>query len=277
MKRLSILAAAVLVLVALPAFAAEATFDRTLSVNGRVDLSISTGSGHIHLTQGPDNQVHVFGRVRSSWSANDDMVRQIAAHPPVEQTGSIIRIGYHYRNLHNISIEYDIEAPANAFLQAGSGSGDIADNGVGDNAKLTTGSGSIHATGLHGGFYLSTGSGDISAEQTGSGDVQAHTGSGTIDLHDIHGALRAGTGSGDIKISGSPTDPWHLHTGSGSIELWPGGTGYDLDASTGSGSIHSDQEMMTHGENNRHHLRGSVHGGGPGVRLETGSGDIRIH
>lgn len=276
-NRLSILAAAVLVLSALPALATEATFDRTLSVSGHVDLSISTGSGHIHLTRGPDNQVHIFGRVRSSWGANEDMVRQIADHPPIEQTGNIVRIGYHHRNLHNISIEYDIQAPASSFLQAGTGSGDITDDGIGDNAKLTTGSGSIHATGLHGGFYVSTGSGDISAEQTSSGDVQAHTGSGSIDLRHIYGALRAETGSGDIKVAGSPTDPWHLQTGSGSIEFWPSGSGFDLDASTGSGSIHSDPQMTTHGALNRHHIVARILGGGPTVRLETGSGDIRIH
>ena len=277
MKHLSLLAAAVLVCTALPALAAEATFDRTLRVSGRVDLSVSTGSGHIHLTRGPDNQVHIFGRVRSGWGADESMVRQIADHPPIEQTGSIIRIGFEHRNLHNISIDYDIEAPANSFLRAGSGSGDITDDGVGDNAKLTTGSGSIRATGLQGGFYVSTGSGDISAEQTGSGDVQAHTGSGSINLRHIYGDLNAETGSGDVKIAGSPTDPWRIHTGSGSIELWPTGSGFDLDASTGSGSIHSDQQLTTHGDNGHHHLRGRIGGGGPTVQLQTGSGNIRIH
>ena len=43
------------------------------------------------------------------------------------------------------------------------------DDGVGDNAKLSTGSGSIHATGLQGGFTVNTGSGDIYAEQNRRG------------------------------------------------------------------------------------------------------------
>lgn len=277
MKPLSILAAALLLLSALPVLAMDATFDKTLSVNGRVDLSITAGSGHIHLTRGPDNQVHVFGHIHSSWGANDDMVRQIASHPPVEQTGNIIRIGYLYHNLQNISIDYDVQAPANSFLQAGSGSGDISDDGIGDNAKLTTGSGSIHATGLNGGFYISTGSGDVTAEQVGSGEVQVHTGSGSINLQHINGGLRAGTGSGHIKVSGSPTAPWTLHTGSGSIELWTGSTGFTLDASTGSGSIQSDHQMAMIGSINRHHVNARINGGGPDVRAHTGSGDIHIH
>jgi DUF4097 and DUF4098 domain-containing protein YvlB len=273
-----LVAAAALAIAALPALANEATFDRNLSVNGRVDLSVSTGSGHIHLTQGSGNQVHISGRVKSSWEGNDERVRQIAANPPIEQTGNIIRIGAHHENYHNISIDYEIEAPANVFLEAGSGSGDITDDGIGDTAKLSTGSGSIHATGLHGGFTVNTGSGDIYVEQSsGTGDVKAQTGSGTIELRGLHGGLRAGTGSGDIKVTGSPTDFWHLETGSGTVEFWPGSAGLALDASTGSGTVHTDREMLTQGSTDRHHVTGKINGGGPTVRIETGSGDVRVH
>jgi hypothetical protein len=271
------LAAAALALASLPALASEATFDRTLSVSGRVELSISTGSGNIHLTRGADNQVHIFGKVRSSWGGNDDQVRQIAAHPPIEQTGNIVRVGVHRENLRNISIDYEIQAPENVFLDAGSGSGNIIVDGVGENARLTTGSGNIRATGLHGGFTVNTGSGTIYAEQAGEGYVKAQTGSGSIELRNLHGGLYARTGSGSIRVGGTPSSDWKLGTGSGSIELWLGSAGFTLDASTGSGSIHSDRDVVTRGESNRHHLSGAVNGGGPAVRIETGSGSIRIH
>jgi DUF4097 and DUF4098 domain-containing protein YvlB len=267
-----------LALAAVPALAAEATFERNLTVNGRVELSVSTGSGHIHITQSSGSQVHISGRVKSNWGGSEDRVREIAANPPIEQTGNIIRIGKtHGEGFHNISIDYDIQAPADAFLEAGSGSGEIEDEGVGQNAKLETGSGSIHATGLHGGFKVETGSGNIYAEQTGEGDVKAQTGSGSIELKDIHGGLHAGTGSGGIKITGSPAGDWKLETGSGSVEFWPGNTGFTLDASTGSGSVHTDHEMTVQGSFDRHHITGKVNGGGPTVRIETGSGDVRIH
>ena len=278
MKRLFLGMAAVLLTAAIPALASEATFERNLTVSGRVELTVNTGSGYIHITHGAGNQVHVFGKVHSNWnSENEQRVREIAANPPIEQTGNIIRIGNHHESWHNISIDYEIQAPADAFLEAGSGSGDIRDEGVGDNAKISTGSGSIHATGLQGSFNVSTGSGDITAEQTGSGDVKAQTGSGSIELKAINGGLRAGTGSGDIKVNGSPTADWKLETGSGTIEFWPGNTGFTLDASTGSGSVHTDQEMAVQGSFDRHHITGRIHGGGPTVRIETGSGDVRIH
>lgn len=275
MKRLWI--AAALALASIPALAAEATFDRTLTVSGRVELSVATGSGNIHLTRGADNQVHIFGKVNCGWGCNEGRVHEIAANPPIEQTGNIIRIGSHHENLHNISIDYEIQAPENTFLEASSGSGDVTVDGVGQSAKISTGSGNIHATGLHGGFKVETGSGNIYAEQTGAGDVNAQTGSGNIDLRNLHGGLRAGTGSGEIKAGGTPATDWKLETGSGNVEFWPGNTGLTLDASTGSGSVHTDREMMTHGSQDHHHVTGKINGGGPTVRIETGSGDIRVH
>jgi len=262
---------------ALPVLASEATFERTLSVNGKVELTVNTGSGSIHISRGSSSQVHIVGKVRSDWGAGEDRVREIANNPPIEQTGNIIRIGGHHENLNHVSIEYDIQAPEDAFLDAGSGSGDVTDEGVGENAKISTGSGNIRATGLQGGFSVGTGSGDIYAEGASDGDVKAQTGSGTIELKGVHGGLRAGTGSGDIKVNGSPAADWKLETGSGSIEMWPGDSGFTLDASTGSGSVHTDGEMTVQGSFDRHHITGKIHGGGPMVRVETGSGDIHIH
>lgn len=272
-----LIAATTLALAAVPALGAEATFERNLTVSGRVELSVATGSGNIHLTHGSSDRIHIFGRVKSSWGGNEEQVRQIAANPPIEQTGNIVRIGARHENLHNISIDYEIQAPDNAYLDAGSGSGNITDEGIGENAKISTGSGNIHATGLHGGFSVGTGSGDIYAEQTGEGDVKAQTGSGNVELKNLRGGLRAGTGSGDIKIGGTPTSPWHIETGSGNVEFWAGNAALTLDASTGSGSIHTDREMLTQGSSDRHHVTGKLNGGGPTVRIGTGSGDVRVH
>jgi hypothetical protein len=276
MKHLTLLIA-VLGLAAVPALATEQTFERTLSVNGRVELSVTTGSGNIHITQGSGSQIHIFGRVKSNWGGNDEKVRDIAAHPPIEQTGNIVRIGVHHENLHNISIDYEIQAPAESSLDAGSGSGNVVDDGVGENAKLNTGSGNIQATGLRGNFTVATGSGNIYAEQISAGDVKAETGSGSIEVKNIKGSLRAETGSGGIKAGGAPTAPWHLQTGSGGVELWVGDAPVTLDAESGSGSIHTDREMLTQGSTDRHHVTGKLNGGGPTVRVETGSGEIRVH
>ena len=107
--------------------------------------------------------------------------------------------------------------------------------------------------------------------------MKAETGSGNIELKGLKGALRAETGSGDIKVAGAPTAAWQLQTGSGSVEIWAGDAPLTLDAETGSGSIHTDREMLTQGSTDKHHVTGKLNGGGPTVRVETGSGDIRVH
>src|SRR5580704_6479898 len=226
--------------VVVPARATEATFGRDLTVNGRVDLAINNGSGFIHLTNGPAGHVHIFARVHSGWGTSDDAVQGIAAHFPIQQTGNIVRIGAIHQGLNNVSIDYEIQAPADAYLDAASGSGNITDYGVGANAKLRTGSGSIQATGLKGDFTV-------------------------------------GTGSGHVKVEGMPTASWRIHTGSGSVELWTENAGLMLEASTGSGGIHTDREISSQGTVDRHHLKGAIGGGGPEVRVETGSGSIRVH
>jgi beta-lactamase regulating signal transducer with metallopeptidase domain len=257
----------------------QLSFDRTLSVSGAAQLAVSTGSGNIHLTRGSGNQIHIHGQIHVNQDGSEEQAHQIAANPPIEQSGDVIRVGQHQEReqWRGISIDYQIEAPAGTLLAANSGSGDIVDEGVGQNAKLETGSGDIHATGLEGPFTVKTGSGNIVAEQSSQGDVIADTGSGDIELKDIKGGFHGQTGSGDIKASGTPSASWTLETGSGTIELWTGNAPATLDASTGSGAVTTDHEMMVQGSFDHHHIRGTLNGGGPTIRAQTGSGEIHIH
>ncbi len=254
------------------------SFDRALSISGEAQLFVSTGSGNIHLTRGSGNEVHIHGKIHVSHNGSEEQARQIAANPPIEQSGNVIRVGQqHEQHWRGISIDYQIEAPAGTLLAATSGSGDIVDEGVGQNAKLETGSGDIRATGLQDAFEVKTGSGNITADQTGRGDVKAETGSGDIEIKDIHGSFRGETGSGDIKATGTPSAAWTIETGSGNIEMWSGNAPLTLDASTGSGSVTTDHEMLVKGSLDHHHITGNLNGGGPLVRVKTGSGDIRVH
>src|ERR1700683_740597 len=100
------------------ALAEEATFTRDLAVTGRVDLTVQTGSGSIHLTSGPAGRIQIFGRVKSNWGGSEPEVHEIADHPPIEQTGNIVRIGTTRENLRNIGIDYEIQVPPDAILNA---------------------------------------------------------------------------------------------------------------------------------------------------------------
>lgn len=276
-------AAAILALALTPAalFAAEGTFDKTLSVSGAANLSVNTGAGYIHITPGPDGSIHIIGHVHSShgWfdGSPEDTVRKVTDNPPIEQNGNNVEVGKH-THLQNVSIDYVITAPRGTTVEAGSGSGDLNISNLGAPLKAGTGSGSIEANDLSGDVALSTGSGDIRAMINGAHYVKAGTGSGTIRLQGVTGGLFAETGSGDIEVGGQPGDGWKLETGSGSVTLNTGhGAHFNLDASTGSGDVHSDPPLLTHGSTDRHHITGEINGGGPTVRIETGSGDVRVH
>ena len=276
--------AALLTFAAATAFAADASFDRTLNVSGAPNVSVSTGSGYIKLHPGSGSQVHIVAHVRSGhgWMSGgsdvESRIQQIVSNPPIVQTGNDITIGERHNNdlFRNITIDYDITLPKESTISAGTGSGDIEIQDVGANVKAQSGSGSVHVRGVEGATTLGTGSGDIELHQTGPGDVKAETGSGSIRLQGLSGALKAGTGSGEIEAQGQPTSDWKLSTGSGSVRLIVGGARFNLDADTGSGSINVTQPITMQGSLNRHHVSGVVNGGGPTIKVGTGSGDIQV-
>jgi hypothetical protein len=264
--------------------AADSNFDRTLNVGSAPNLTVSTGSGYIHLHPGSDAQVHIVGHVHSSrgWMGGggdvDSRVQQIANNPPIVQSGNDITVGERHNSdlFRNISIDYEITLPRNSVIAATTGSGDVEVQNVGASLKAQSGSGSVRAHGIPGSAILGTGSGDIELQQTGPGEVKAETGSGSIRLHGLSSALKASTGSGDIEADGQPSTDWKVSTGSGSIRLTVGNAHFNLDADTGSGTINVAQPITMQGSLNRHHVSGVVNGGGPTIRANTGSGDIQI-
>lgn len=275
--------AAITMLALTPAalFAAEGTFDKTISVNGAATLNVSTGSGYIHITPGPDGSIHIIGHVHSdhSWfgGSADEAVRRVTDNPPINQNGNTVDVGQH-THFQNVSIDYVITAPRGATVEAGSGSGDLDISNLGGPFKGSTGSGNIDANDLTGDVALNAGSGNITAMMNSAKYVKVETGSGNIHLRGVTGGLFAEAGSGDIEVNGQPGEGWKLETGSGNITLNTGDTAhFSLDASTGSGEVRSDPSITTHGSMDHHHMTGEVNGGGPTIRVETGSGDVRIH
>jgi len=297
-------AAALVVLFATTAVFAstpQGTFDKTLQVSGPVDLEVLTHSGDITIRAGSSGTVSIHGKiyVGDRWfnGKREDDVHAIEQNPPIRQTGNSIHIDY--VNYHNIAIDYEITVPAETTVRSRSGSGDQILEGTKGNADVQTGSGNVRLTNLTGEVHLQTGSGDVRArsisgpvrggtgsgdvevEETGSGEVDLRTGSGSVTARGVHGAFRGETGSGDVTAEGAPTGNWDVHTGSGNVRLrLPSNAAFDADISTSSGSVDVGMpvEMTVQGHLGDSHksIRGKVRGGGPEVRVRTGSGDIHI-
>ena len=241
----------------------EGLFDRTLTVSGPVDLDIRTGSGGIRIYTGAGNTVHVVGRIRANnWFGSDPegRVKEIEAHPPIEQSGNTIRIGQPVDDdlFRSVSIGYEVTVPASTRVRSIAGSGGQTIRGV---------DGPVEAT---------AGSGGVRIEATGSA-VDARTGSGGIVITGAKAGVRARAGSGGIRIDGTPVEAWELRTGSGGITMSVAdNTPFELDARTGGGRIDSHLPINPIDEVSKHRLRGRVGGGGARVELSTGSGGIRI-
>ncbi len=265
------------------AWAADGTFERTLKVDGPVLLGVDTGSGNIHVTAGPADSVHIVGHVHASngffgggSGSTEERVKRVVANPPLNVAGNIISLGHNF-NENNISIDYDITAPRGTDLRADSGSGDVRVNDLGGPVELKTGSGNVEAAGLSNRVSLETGSGEIKASMLSARDVKAQTGSGNITLVNVQSGLWAHTGSGDLQVSGKPLAAWKLETGSGNVTADTGGAAMSLNATTGSGDIaYGGTGLKQGGNKDNHQLAGDVNGGGPAVRINTGSGDVRV-
>lgn len=295
---------------------ATSGFDRTLKVTGPVRLEVANGSGSVQIASGEPGQVRIRGEVRGQAFGLGDAQRraeEIASHPPVEQQGNLIRVGYDKFRVQRLNIHYTIAVPEDTELQTEVGSGSLSVKGVRGPVRLTTGSGSIAAADIREDAHLTTGSGSLAVANvrgevhaiTGSGgitlseiggEIRANTGSGAITIAEpggriaartgsggmtISGAagdLRARTGSGSLTITGNPAASsfWELQSGSGSIALdVPANASFRLYAHTSSGRIETAIPVVIE-ERSKKELRARVGNGDARVEAQTASGNIHI-
>src|SRR5258707_4365171 len=134
---------------ALPAVAAEtATFDRSFTVTAPVRIELSNGSGNVEIRGSADGTVRVHGKVSpGGWSifgGSGKSVEEVASNPPLEQSGSTIRIGKNSSWLKNVTIDYQVEVPHDTEIDAGVASGGITIDHVKGPVKASSASGYVH-------------------------------------------------------------------------------------------------------------------------------------
>ncbi len=216
----------------------------------------------------------------------------------------------------NVSVYYKVIIPSQATINAKSVSGNVTLENIGGKAAANTTSGDVVVLGTQNGVKAESVSGDVRVKniengvycKTVSGDVEARNVAGNADLNcvsgdvvaeNIRGNVEADTVSGNVKlqdISGAdfvkgktmsgyaiyqgditPNGRYSLNAHSGRVEMTiPSGSAFDLTASTFSGSIHSEFDILTSGKLNKKKISGSVNGGGPDVELKSFSGNIYL-
>jgi lia operon protein LiaG len=163
------------------------------------------------------------------------------------------------------------------FLDTGSGPVRVTD--AQGHVVLNTGSGSVTVSDVRGDeLRMDTGSGSITARNVEVRDVTADVGSGGVRMSGVKASrlkLDTGSGSTDVELLTDVEDV-NIDAGSGSVSLrLPASAGAEVEIQTGSGGIHTDFPIrVTRME--RNYLRGSMGDGRGRIRIDSGSGRVRL-
>jgi lia operon protein LiaG len=177
-------------------------------------------------------------------------------------------------------------------------SADVTANNIKGSLVVDAGSGDVRVTDVTGDLNLDTGSGNVEAGRVQGDNVLIDTGSGDVTIDHVTGrTLKIDTGSGDAMASTVQADDVNVDTGSGDVtlELTAGGGsiyidtgsgnvsltlpsefGADIVLDTGSGDIDLGGMAVTVHRIQRDHIEGRIGNGNGRLRVETGSGDVRL-
>ncbi len=170
-----------------------------------------------------------------------------------------------------------VGATGTLTIDSGSGTVDVRD--VDGDLSIDTGSGAVTVANAKGErCTVETGSGAVTASGITAQTVAIETGSGRVEIRDL-AAVRVSveTGSGRVALD-LTQDPEALtiETGSGSVVIQALATlGAQVDLETNSGHVETDFPVTVR-KHRRNHLRGQIGDGAGRIRVETGSGGIRL-
>ncbi len=186
----------------------------------------------------------------------------------------------------------------NGTIQVSTGDGNVSSTGVKGNLDIDTGSGEVIAEKTTGELKIDTGSGNVKVREQSGGQLKIDTGSGDIRLTEVTSdRIHLDTGSGDIEIVTGSSPDVSLDTGSGNVTAAFSGKLSSVNVETGSGDVgltiptdfagtldleSSSDDGIDIGfpvqllRKDEGELRARVGDGSGEIRIETGSGTIKL-
>ncbi len=165
-------------------------------------------------------------------------------------------------------------------LLVDTGSGDVRLSGAEGDVSLDTGSGNVTVSGVTGPeVKLATGSGNVTAERVATDVLMIDTGSGDVAASFVRaGDVKIDTGSGNVRLDLlTDLQVLDVDTGSGDVTInVPADMGAEVDIETGSGDIDLQNVTVRTTRLERDHLTGEIGDGKGRIRIETGSGGVRL-
>jgi DUF4097 and DUF4098 domain-containing protein YvlB len=277
-------------------------FSRSVKVGAQGELDLQNMSGSITVTRGGGNELKIDA-VKKARAATDEAAREMLQLVTIEVTERAGRVEVRTRYPHvdrerqrrgehrnmNVSVAYNITAPAGTRMRINSMSGGISVSDIGGELSLEamsghitveraarlvaakTMSGDVTVTDAKSDAMLTTGSmsGDVTLKQVTAREISAEVISGTITLIDVGcDRLGAQTTSGNVSFEGKLADrgryKFGAHSGNIKIAL-AGDTGFQLDANSWGGNVKSELALKNTEQGVADSRR--ARGGGSGGRI----------
>jgi hypothetical protein len=285
---------------------------RTLRVGANGELLLSNVAGDITITGGgSDVTVEIVKTARGSDDADAREMLQLVQVEVIERAGRAeVRARYPQgeesrrntrRNI-NVQVAFNVTAPANVRIRATSISGSITtrdvkgevaaesvsgtvrviNGGRVGSAKSISGNVEILDTDLDGSFNASSASGSVVLRRVKGRQLTLGSISGNVELEDVDcQQVEAQSVSGNVRFGGpiAKGGRYELNSHSGNVAVTLGGsTGFEVEATSFSGSIRSDFPFGSSGEQSRwrRSIRGVYGDGSAVLELTTFSGSIVI-
>jgi hypothetical protein len=160
------------------------------------------------------------------------------------------------------------------------GSGDVRVSDVTGDVSLDTGSGNVTLGGAQGSrVHLDTGSGNVTVERVTADVLSIDTGSGDVTTSVVRADdINIDTGSGNVRLDlVADLRSLYVDTGSGDVTITvPADLGAAVDIETGSGDIDLQNVTVRTTRLEKDHLTGEIGDGKGRMKIETGSGGVRL-
>jgi DUF4097 and DUF4098 domain-containing protein YvlB len=276
-----------------------------LAPNGSV--SVSNISGDIVVTGTSGSEVSIEAVKHAHRGQGGDVNVDINEAPNRVD----VRTTYSGRNS-DVSVDYTVTVPSSASVDLRSVSGDIKLTGVQGVVRIEAVSGNITASGTPRLERAKSVSGDVTlTDAGGEGDIQIGSVSGTVHVKGLKSRdVEVSSVSGDVTITNAACERFDAKSVSGTLEydgtlskngrynlnshsgdvvlVLSNPSGFELDASTFSGSIHPEFPVTFGGadrssDERRHgmgmrgqRVQGTFGDGSAVITVRTFSGDITI-
>ena len=278
------------------------TSTQALPIDATGTLDIRTDNGSITVTAGsgaPSLQVIKKARGRSDADARQAIDRVTVT---VDGRNGRVRVEPNARGRSDVEVSFVVTAPAGIAVNARANNGTVTITGVRGEVVARTMHGAITLSNVPNVTEAHSYSGSITISDTQSErSLSADSLSGSIEFHRVKARrITANTvTSGPIladdvecgeallkSLNGSVTfrgpmarnGHYEIHAFSGPVHFEPtGSTGFELDASSYSGTIRVNPPLrLQSSRTDRHSLTGTVGDGAATVTIETFSGSVSI-